>query len=405
MTIHKLSFVSALLGLSLIGCSAAPSDENTPTIEERAPADTVSSVPQTGQLLSEVDVEAGDLIPGAESGVRIRYTSLDGLDGETPIEVTGALYFPVGSAPDEGWPLIAWSHGTVGIADVCAPSTAGRSERDLTYLSYWLERGYAIVASDYQGLGTPDIHPYMATRPMAYSTLDGIRAVQQADFPLTDAVVVTGQSQGASAAIATAGFAPDYAPEIDLRAISATGVPYFPPLIQAALAVPRGGDEPDPNVALGLYMLTLGELIDPDFVLKDAVGEDVWPVVSQVYEKCVFDFVDDVVGAGLTSQQITTPETQRIFPIAFSAMEYPNLELSVPAFVGMGETDTITPLTMQKLFVQAACEAGSTIEAREYAGAGHNGGLLQSMPDVEVFIEKAFQEQTPESTCQSTAAP
>ncbi|MEL6828267.1 MAG: lipase family protein [Pseudomonadota bacterium] len=365
-----------------------------------APAEVVTSVPETGQLLSQTDIETADLIRGAQSGVLIRYTSLDGLDGVTPIEVTGALYFPAGEAPEEGWPLIAWSHGTVGIADACAPSTAGRSERDLTYLSYWLERGYAIVASDYQGLGTPEIHPYMATRPMAYNTLDGIRAVQEADFPLTDAVVVTGQSQGASAAIATAGFAPDYAPEIDLRAISATGVPYFPPLIQAALAAQGGGDEPDPNVALGLYMLTLGELIDPSFVLKDAVDEDLWPVISQVYEKCVFDFVDDVVAAGLTSSQITTPETQRIFPIAFSAMEYPSLELSVPAFVGMGEVDTITPLTMQKLFVQAACEAGSNIEAREYAGAGHNGGLLQSMPDVEVFIEMAFQGETPEGSCQ-----
>ena len=81
-------------------------------------------------------------------------------------------------------------------------------------------------------------------------------------------------------------------------------------------------------------------------------------------------------------------------------MAYPSLELSVPAFVGMGEIDTITPLAMQKLFVQAACEAGSNIEAREYAGAGHNGGLLQSIPDAEAFIERAFRGQTQEGSCE-----
>jgi hypothetical protein len=31
-------------------------------------------------------------------------------------------------------------HGTVGIADVCAPSWAGRSERDITYLNHWLDK-------------------------------------------------------------------------------------------------------------------------------------------------------------------------------------------------------------------------------------------------------------------------
>ena len=45
----------------------------------------------------------------------------------------------------------------------------------------WLRKlgnPYAVVASDYQGLGTPGGHPYLATRPAAYSVLDSIRAVQ-----------------------------------------------------------------------------------------------------------------------------------------------------------------------------------------------------------------------------------
>jgi aryl-alcohol dehydrogenase-like predicted oxidoreductase len=65
--------------------------------------------------------------------------------------------------------LPAWAHGTIGTADVCAPSWAGRSERDITYLNHWLDQGYAVLASDYQGLGTPGGHPYLTTRPEAYS--------------------------------------------------------------------------------------------------------------------------------------------------------------------------------------------------------------------------------------------
>lgn len=65
------------------------------------------------------------------------------------------------------------------------------------HLKQWLQNGYAIVASDYQGLGTEGTHPYLATRPAAYSNLDVIRAAQSAGFPLSKDVVILGQSQGA----------------------------------------------------------------------------------------------------------------------------------------------------------------------------------------------------------------
>jgi Secretory lipase len=80
--------------------------------------------------------------------------------------------------------LPAWAHGTVGSADVCAPSWAGRSERDITYLNPWLDQGYAVVASDYQGLGTPGGHPCLTTRPEAYSVLDSVRAVEGGELAL-----------------------------------------------------------------------------------------------------------------------------------------------------------------------------------------------------------------------------
>jgi hypothetical protein len=105
---------------------------------------------------------------------------------------------PKGKAPKGGWPLLAWAHGTVGVADICAPSFAGRSPRDKTYLGYWLSKGYAVVASDYQGLGVPGGHPYLATRPAAYSMLDSVRAVQKGGFPVSRSVVLIGQSQASS---------------------------------------------------------------------------------------------------------------------------------------------------------------------------------------------------------------
>ena len=152
------------------------------------------------------------MLANASKSERILYSSTDGLDGKTPIAVSGALFWPKGDAPAGGWPLVAWAHGTVGATAVCAPSFAGRSERDKTYLNAWLARAFAVVATDYQGLGTAGGHPYLATRPEAYGVLDAVRARATNRERSATASVLVGQSQGAGAAFATAAFQPDYAP-------------------------------------------------------------------------------------------------------------------------------------------------------------------------------------------------
>src|SRR6185312_7239239 len=184
-----------------------------------------------GQMLRTEPLDPALGLAMAGEQFRILYTSTDGMDGKTPIVVSGAFYTPKGTAPSGGWPLVAWAHGTTGIADVCAPSWNKRSERDATYLNTWLRQGYAIVATDYQGLGTPGPHPYLMARPEAYSILDSVRAALKG-FPNTaNRIVLIGQSQGGGAAFATAGIASDYAPELNIRGTVATGVPYFTPAI------------------------------------------------------------------------------------------------------------------------------------------------------------------------------
>ena len=160
----------------------------------------------------------------AAKGLRVLYTSTDGIDGRTAIAVSGAIYFPKGTVPVGGWPIVAWAHGTTGTADVCAPSWMTRGKRDTDYLNAWLAQGYAVVASDYQGLGTPGGHPWMAVRPEGWSVLDSVRSALTAFPELANAVVIVGQSQGAHAALSAAGLATAYAPTLKIRGTVATGV-------------------------------------------------------------------------------------------------------------------------------------------------------------------------------------
>jgi len=343
-----------------------------------------------GILLRQEPLQPHQTVPGAGESVRLLYTSTDGLDGETAIVVSGALFLPQGSSPEGGWPLVLWSHGTVGIADICAPTWTGYVPFHQEHLKRWLEEGYAIVASDYQGLGTVGTHPYLATRPAAFSNLDVIRAVQSADFPLSDKVVIAGQSQGAGAVIATAGYASNYAPGIDLRGVVATGVPYFSPEGLIAVREMRPQDVVDPMLGYNFLALTLVQQIDPDFDIADYVSDIALPTAQGVTNICNRDMRAKIEEAGLTYDMTFKESPSEHLIEAFRKMQFPTLDLPVPIFVGTGAVDRDTPQRMQAGFVKSACAAGSMVEAHLYEEHNHLTTLNHSMADSTQFVAAVF---------------
>src|SRR5690606_2378075 len=85
-----------------------------------------------------------------------------------------------------------------------------------------VEQGWAIVATDYTGLGTEDPHPYLIGEGEGRSVLDAIRAAQElADVNLAEETVVWGHSQGGHAALWTGQLAPTYAPDLEIVGVAA----------------------------------------------------------------------------------------------------------------------------------------------------------------------------------------
>jgi pimeloyl-ACP methyl ester carboxylesterase len=360
------------------------------TLETAAPA-------KPGKMIRTEPQPAETALAAAAQSIRILYSSTDGLDGKTPIAVSGSLFLPKGEAPAGGFPLIAWAHGTVGVADVCAPSNNPRSERDTKYLSHWLAQGYAVVASDYQGLGTPGGHPYLATRPEAYSVLDSIRAVQaDPSLKLSKSVVLVGQSQGGGGAFATAGEAATYAPEIDIRGTVATGTPYF--TADTAPAVR------DPNAVSGvfaysLYIMYLVEKADPAFKIADYISEKAKPVMESTRTQCLMSTWKMIEDQGINQANAfvkdPTPEMTKQFPL----MTYSTLKLKGPVFMGTGGKDADVPPPGQTRLFNDACKAGSVIEHKVYAKLDHSGTVNGSLEDSTPFVKKAFAGESIEGNC------
>jgi hypothetical protein len=107
-------------------------------------------------------------------------------------------------------PIVVATHGTTGLADICAPS---RFETVSDYISLpWVARGYPVVAPDYAGLGTEGVQGYGDNRDSASSTLDSARALRRLLQPgrLASKIVVAGHSQGGGAALAAQAFSRAY---------------------------------------------------------------------------------------------------------------------------------------------------------------------------------------------------
>jgi acetyl esterase/lipase len=354
---------------------------------------------QPGRMLRSEPVVDKTPLANAGASTRILYTSTDGIDGKTPIAVSGELYLPKGKAPKGGWPLMAWAHGTVGIADKCAPSWAGRSQRDVDYLNHWLGQGYAVVASDYQGLGTPGRHPYLATRPAAYSVLDSVRAVQKGRFGVGKKVVLIGQSQGGGAAWATAAYAHSYAPELDIRGTVATGTPYFSASAQAATLAAKPRDAVDPTFAYTLLILTLEEMRDPNFNISDYVSDKAMPTMRLGMTECIGPLFNAVTENKLSYNATFKKDAMSEIVKAYDLMGYPNLKPKGPIFMGTGGKDRDVVPGMQESLVKDACKAGAVIEWHLYPELDHSGTVNGSRGDSTPFVQKAFAGQRLAGNC------
>ncbi len=163
------------------------------------PSPLAQAVP--GALIRFQKFDGYSLPPGA-SAVRILYYTRKANGVDTV--ASGAVLIPAGQPPAEGWPVIAWAHGTSGVARQCAPSLM----KDLEYgdegLMPMVSAGSAVVAPDYAGLGTPGPHQYEQKLAQANDTVYAISAAQHAVPSLGKRWVAIGHSQGGTAVLGVA---------------------------------------------------------------------------------------------------------------------------------------------------------------------------------------------------------
>jgi hypothetical protein len=359
---------------------------------------------QAGVMLREEPLPKDRLQPGASQNIRTLYSSTDGVGDHDRVTVSGTIYLPNKTMPKSGWPIVAWAHGTTGIADVCAPSWQGRQQRDKEYLDAWLSHGFAVVATDYQGLGTPGMHPYLLWRSEGYSVLDAVRAaLQRHPKQLRNQVVVVGQSQGSGAALGASFLAPTYAPQLKILGTVATGlVVTFHPAPGVKLP-PKPKQYTDPTLMDPAYAILriagTDRSLHPDIDTAAFVTEKGRMVLHAALTSCLHDLFDLSAREKLTGAQVFSGDLTTIDSDMEANFELPSAKMPVPIFVGTGLADAEAGTAQQYNAVVGMCTAGTQVEWRTYPGLTHNGAVNVSLRDSLPFVQRLVSGQAIAGTC------
>ncbi|GGC53156.1 lipase [Hoyosella rhizosphaerae] len=352
-------------------------------------ASAVPTAAESGTVIEVSNHPFDQWIPGTAHAFRISYWSV-GARGER-IPVSGAVYLPEGTPPPGGWPVLAWAHGTVGLADDCAPSVTGRSERDLDFLQEWMAEGYAIVASDYAGLGGPGVHPYLNGEIAAYSVIDAVRAARNAEPSLSRSWVAVGQSQGGHAALQTANIARRYAPDLDFRGAVATGAPSQLEYLVSTLG-PWFPDVGQPGLSTFVsYLLASVRETHPEANINSYLTPLGRAVVDDAERLCYHDqraqLEGIALGALFTRQLTDVP----FFSALREVVEVPVTGYERPVLIAQGGIDTTVWAPLTEILATQMRANQQPVRVHYYPADNHDSTMTASLRDSLPFVRELFR--------------
>ncbi len=343
-----------------------------------------------------------EVIDGFHAGAttyRVLYKSTS-YDGK-PTAVSGFVVVPDGPAPAQGRKILAYTHGTVGVAPNCAPSLASPAKQPLFLEggAALVDAGYVIASSDYQGLGTPGPHPYLVGASEAMNELDAVRAARNLrQAAAGNDVAVWGHSQGGQAALFTGQLAATYAPELHLAGVAAGGpVPNLIDLFKVNI-----------KTIVGRVLIAMGlqswERVYHDAKLDQIVKPAARPIVAKIARNCLYS-QQQILGSlpgslALSLVFLHTPPWEAEPWKTIADENAPGgTAIDAPLLIVQGAADTIVDPAVTKQLVRKLCQNGEQVDLRLYPGVGHIATGHDAAPAVVAWIADRFAGKPAPTNC------
>lgn len=344
-----------------------------------APSDT----PRSPGLLLRAEPFTTD-VPAGVRAWRILYSTTRTDDSPT---VASALVAVPEDQLMSRTPVIAWAHGTTGLRSRCAPSLRSRNTigaGGIAAVHAALDRGWAVVAPDYPGLGTSGDHPYLIGDGEARSVLDAVRAARRVpQLNLGRRTTVWGHSQGGHAALWTAMTQPEYAPDVRLAGVAAVS-----PVSSPATFLRDLQRRPVGTIFVA-YALAAYDATYDDVSAAVHVRASARIPLAEIADRCLRSSTSEI---SLAQARIMADRfvKESLYEGALGRRLSQNDAtgaIRAPLLIAQGESDRVVTLRLQDTYVRERCAAGQSLAYRTYPGRGHGDLLREGSPFVDELLD------------------
>ena len=400
-------FATALAALltvaALAGCSGSDDDarssgESTTTAATTAEAAVVEPERFDGPV--EEFYRVPDPLPEGGPGTVIRTMPVDSSDGTAAVRImyvttdeagddraaTGVVRFPTAEAPDGGWPIVAWAHGTTGLAAQCAPSRSAKPPPD-----YGIEG--VLVAPDYLGLGPEgELHPYLSAVAEGHAVIDAVAAARSLpEVHAGDEWVVVGVSQGGHAALVTNEMAAERLPEVQLVGAAA--------LAPGAELSTNYGDELQIRVITTMALVGIAAE-DDTIVLEDYLAPEALEASAAIETGCVGDIIEAMLPvAGLENYFIKEPRTDPVGQAWLDRNDPGKTVGAAPLLLVQGGADILVVPARTAALRERLCGIGQSVASIDVPTADHDSVVEESLTDVGAWLRARLDGEPATDEC------
>jgi hypothetical protein len=334
-----------------------------------------------GELIRSEPIDQYNL-PYELSALRILYHSRTANGEDVP--VSAVVLVPDGKPPTRGWPVIAWAHEFRGAARQCAPSLMKNLGAG-PILAMYANLGYAVVATDYSGLGADSGKPVLDMHSNELDVIYSVAAARAAVKEVGPKWIALGPFEGGMAAVAVSDSEvrdPNY-----LGSVATSGVADAQ---EAYQRFAQGSSNRMP-----LVLASTVKALYPEFQVSDMLKDTALPAYQRVAETC----------GGETESEFTTGmlkpgwESNRFVKEFFGRNTPGQKPAHGPLLVISGAADPAIPAEMTGKTVARMCKQGSRILFLKYPDLDASGAMGASVADQISWIKARFAGYVAPGNC------
>jgi hypothetical protein len=342
--------------------------------------DTLKPFPRgtPGELIRAEEFGGYDLPEGVRA-VRILYHSRSATDED--VAASGVLLYPDGKPPLGGWPVIAWAHDLDGVGRRCAPSLARNLPRG-AFLSMYVRLGYAVVATDYTGLGTDFRNAYRDIESNARDVLYSIPAARTAVPKFSSKWIAMGYGEGGLTVVGIA-------------ELGAIGEPYY---LGGIIISGVAGLEPPDGPGASPLLLAYGiKTVFPQFAEREILTDEALTLYPKLDQACAGPAPEERARASgmLKPNWQKNPFVRRYFDRNTVGAKPARGPLLVIASAANSRAAASTTAEV----IRRLCERGDQVEFQTFASPDPGYVIGESVRDQMAWIQARFAGRAAPRNC------